>query len=148
MRCVRLFALALLSLWVSGSAQKVPPLSEEGLPPIEESEALRRYLRRPKTELTRLLYLADRFLNTEFQVIYNGRPYDSNTAVKYARSYLFKNHKKEKAESWIKVHAHRAGNAGEIIYVKYPSGAKRPAREFLLEELQSLDAAMKDPGGE
>lgn len=146
MRSLRVAAFLLLSLGLLGSAQKVPPLSEEGLPPIEESEAFRRYLRRPKTELARLLYLADRFLNTEFQVIYNGHPYDSNTAVKYARSYIFKNHKKEKAESWIKVHAHRAGNSGEIIYVKYPSGAKRPAREFLLEELQRLDEAMEERG--
>lgn len=92
--------------------------------------------------MAKLLYLMDRFVNTPFAVIYDGTVYDANTAVEYARSYIAKNFHKEKAESWIKIHAHRSGS-GRLIYIRYPNGERRPASEVLLEELKLLNATSR-----
>lgn len=111
------------------------------LPPFRESEAYHRYQGRSPSELSKLLYLMDRFRNTQFQVIYEGTTYDSNQAVDYARRYLASHYHQEKAERWIKDHAYRSGPGGRVIYMKYPDGKKRPARDVLLDELKALEQA-------
>ena len=108
------------------------------LPPFEYSEICRRTMKGTQSELAKLLCLMGRIWNTDFQIVFNGNTYDANSAVKFGRSYLFKNYKdSEKADRWIKKHVYRQGNG--IIYLKYPSGKQRPIATVLLEELKILN---------
>lgn len=124
--------------WAAKPAEASSSL-EEFLPPLKESTAYKRYLHRPRTEMSKLLYLFDRFLNTDFKVVYDGTTYDSKTAIYYGRIYVAKNYHGEKAIHWLKIHAYRSQPRGKIIYLKYPNGKKRPLRDVLLEELGALE---------
>jgi hypothetical protein len=109
------------------------------LTPFRESEAFQRYLRGPRSELAKLLFLINRFRDTEYKVIFNGNTYDANTAVKYARDFIYKRYRNEPAGRWVKIHAYRSDPGGKIIYLKDPEGAMRPVRDALLEELDALN---------
>ena len=113
--------------------------SSDFLPPFQETSAYRQYLKRPKTELSKILYLLDRFKDSSVKVVYDGQKYDAKYAAGEATKYIARNYKKkEQAESWIKIHAYRSQPDGDIIYLKYPDGKYRPLRDVLLEELSLL----------
>ena len=113
--------------------------SSNSLPLMKESDAYKEYLKRPQSELSKVLFLIDRFKNTEFKVIYGGDEYDSNFGVTMARQFLILNYKNETADRWVKTHTYLSEPEGQIIYLKYPKGDRRPARDVLLEELRDLD---------
>jgi len=119
-------------------------IAEEPLRSPKESQAYQRYHLRPKTELSRLLYLMDRFVGTPIQVIYNGNAYDADRAVKYARGYIARHYQNENVELWIQRNTYRSNPEGRIIYFRYPDGSRRPARDALLEELDKLDRGAAD----
>lgn len=135
MKRTPLFFWILLSIFFSFER---PAFPDDSLPPFEVSEVCRRYTRGTATsELVKLLCLVGRLWNTDFKIIYGGNTYDANTAIKYGRSYLLKHYKNEAASRWIKLHVYRAGD--QMIYLKYPSGKRRPVGEVLLEELRNLN---------
>lgn len=107
------------------------------LPAYQESSAYKQYQRRPKNELSKLIYVMDRYKGSDYKVIFNKVEYDSLEALKYAKSYIAKNYKKEPAESWIKEHAYKSPS-GQVIYLKEPSGKVLPLRDALVKELQPL----------
>jgi hypothetical protein len=109
------------------------------LPPFQETPAFKQFQQRPKNELSKIIYLMDRFKAAPLTVIYDRVEYDSNKALKYAKSYVAKHYKREEAEAWIKEHAYRSLN-GSVIYVKYPDGQKLPLRDLLIQELQLISA--------
>ncbi len=135
--------LALLAFTIFSPARGLAE-SEDFLPPAAESDALHRYALRPKSELSKIIYLMDRVRNTNLMVIYNGNTYDSQTAVEYARQYIAKHYKKEKAASWVKIHAYRSNLDGPVITIKNPGGKQKVAREILLEELETLNRLRPD----
>lgn len=108
------------------------------LQPPQESPAFKQFQQRPKSELSKLLYLMDRFRNSEFKVVYNGTEYDSKFALKETKKYIAKNYKNTPAENWIKTHAYRAQGGGDLIYLKDPTGKAYLLRDVLLEELLRL----------
>ena len=110
------------------------------LQPPQESNAFKQFQQRPKSELSKLLYLMDRFRNSEFKVVYNGTEYDSKFALKETKKYIAKNYKNTAAESWIKIHAYRAQGGGDLIYLKDPEGKVYLLRDVLLEELNQLSS--------
>lgn len=116
-----------------------PGAAEDIFPPLEKSEAFQRYLHSPHSEIAKLLCLVGRFSNTGFKVIYDGDSYDINIAIQFARGYLVKNYRNEKAETWIKKYVFIRGSDGKLIGLKYPGGEKRPVVDVLLEELQKLN---------
>ena len=118
--------------------------SDGALPPLEESPAYQRFLRGPRTEMAKLLFILDRFHNTDYTVTFNGATYDANTAVRFGRDYLRKFYGGEKADEWLKIHAYHAGPDGRLIYIKSPSGEWRPMAEVFLEELEALNQAQAD----
>ncbi len=116
------------------------PLFADGaaLPSLEKSRAFIQYERRPQSELSKLIYLIDRYKDSELSIFYEGQLYDAATAAKYAKNYLRKNYKKGTAENWVSRHCYRSTGQGSVIYVHYPDGAKRIMKDVMLEELAFL----------
>ncbi len=114
------------------------------LPPIKQSQAYQQYaLRDSKTELSKLLYLMDRYRQTPYIIHYEGHDYDAQAALMQARKYVAKNYQKEPAEEFIRVHAYRPKIGSSILYVKYPDGQTVLLRDILLAELQALESLEK-----
>ncbi len=107
------------------------------LPPYQETNAYKQYQRRPKSELSKLVYLMDRFKGSAYTVIFNQVEYDSEVALKHAKSYIAKNYDKENASEWIKEHSYRSPS-GQIIYLKDPDGKTQPLRDALISELKRI----------
>ena len=139
----RFFMLLLgISLFLGSTVPSA--YSDDALSPLEESPAYQRFVRGPRTEMAKLLFILDRFHNTGYTVTFNGATYDANTAIRLGRNYLRKFYGGEKADEWLKIHAYHAGPDGKLIYIKYPSGKRRPMAEVFLEELGALNQAQAD----
>jgi hypothetical protein len=107
-------------------------------PGIEQTPAYQNYLRRPRCEFSKLLYLVDRIKSAEeYKVIYNDREYEPVKFIPIVRLYVTKSYKNEKAELWIEEHAHRS-HKGRLIYVKDAAGKLVVLKDLLLEELKAL----------
>ena len=91
-----------------------------------------------RSELSKLLYLVKRISQTNAKVIYSRREYETRCLAFFISSYISVNYKNEKAEDWIKANAYRAKRDGSLIYIKYPNGESRLAKDLLLEELRVL----------
>lgn len=130
-------------LWLSLALTLVAPLlfaglETAGLQPFQETMAYQQYQKRPKSELSKILYLMDRFRKTQLKVIYDRVEYESDEALKHAKSYVAKHYHREKAADWIRDNAYRS-HSGSIIYVKFPDGNQRLLRDLLVEELQNIN---------
>ncbi|MBI4549320.1 MAG: hypothetical protein HY714_00125 [Candidatus Omnitrophica bacterium] len=136
-----LLALCLEPLWAAAVASSHPL----DLPPIRESKAYRSFIRRRPSEISRLVYLIDRYKGAPLRVIYDGAPYENEVAVKVARWFLPRYYNNEKAEEWIVRYCSTSFLLDNPIYVEYPDGRRVLARKILLEELQALAEAA---GGE
>lgn len=109
------------------------------LEPLQTSAAFKQYQKRPKSELSKLIFLMDRFKGSPAEVIYDGSHYDSELALKTAKAYIAKHYKKKQpAENWIREHAYRSYPGRKVIFFKTPDGTPRPLRDVLLEELAEL----------
>lgn len=109
------------------------------LPPVKESQAYQMFVKRPLSELSRLIYLIDRFKDADVKVIYEGDHYEAEYAARVAKKFLLKNYRKESAEYWIKTYCHRAEKSGKFILFEAPDGSFRSARDVLLDELKVLE---------
>lgn len=105
---------------------------------IVESEAYRRYSLRPQNELSKLIYLMDRFQDSDFTVVFDGKDYESVEALSYAKRYLQRNFKDDEAERWIKKHCYRSLQNNQIIYMRFADEHQEPLRDVLLRELDLL----------
>lgn len=110
---------------------------EAVLPPFQETLAFKQYQKRPQSELSKILYLMDRFKKAPVIVIYDRVEYESDVALKYAKSYVAKHYRREDAAAWIRENAYRSLHGG-VIYVKLPDGNKRLLRDLLIEELGNI----------
>lgn len=112
------------------------------LEPVQASPAYQDYLKRPKSELSKLIFLMERFKGTEHKVVISGREYTSAESMPYAKKYLYKNYKgKAKAGKWLKEHSYRTPGSGDIIYVKFSDGTLEVLRDVLVKELENLEKA-------
>lgn len=107
------------------------------LPASPQTTAYHKYKNRPKNELSKLIYLMDRFKGTGYKVLYNQMEYDSATALQQAKNYIAKHYQQENAEAWVREHAYRSA-AGEIIYLHFEDGKKEILRDALVRELKTL----------
>jgi hypothetical protein len=128
-------AVVLTALFFTGIAGAEPAET-----PLQASPAFKNYLNRPKTELSKLVYLMDRFKGTDAVVIYEGRQYPYKEALPKAKGYL-KEHYKDNApaEAWIAEHCYRSRQSNKIIHVKHPDGRMELLRDVLLTELKALN---------
>lgn len=111
----------------------------EALAPHAESYAYKQYQLRPKSELSKIYYLMDRYQGSKFKVIYDGAEYDSGKALSYAKSYVKKHYKKEEAREWVKMHSTRSAS-GRAIYLKSPDGKTTLLRDELMKELDAIES--------
>jgi len=91
-----------------------------------------------RPELAKLLFVVERYRDSNFKVIYDGTEYHVNSAVAQVRSYLQRNYHSERAEVWIKKYLFLSPTHGEVIVLKSPEGRKRPLRDALLDDLRKL----------
>ena len=107
---------------------------------FDKSAAYELYIKRPRTELSKLLYLKDVLQRSDYDVIYNGKTYDPDAIASLISMYVRVNYKKEKAENWITKHAYRSLSKGQVIYLRDPHGKRFILKDVLLQELRTLPA--------
>lgn len=105
---------------------------------MAESKAFQLYSKQPKSELSKLLFLMNRFKESKALVLYNGYEYQAPEAMRLARNYLMKKYKKEEAAFWVKKYCYKT-NSGSVILLKAPDGKTRPALDVAVEELATLE---------
>ncbi len=128
---------------VSLFAQGIFAVEQWSAPPTQ-SQAYKQFSGRPYSELSKIIYLIDRFGDTEVEILYDGHYYKARFVKQVARWFLFHRYKKETAEQWIQVWCHKSAFSGNLIWVKLPDKSMRPAREVLLAELKALDTEHKE----
>lgn len=108
--------------------------------PAADSNAFKQYQKRPKNDLSKLIYLLDRYNAPGVQIRISGNLYDSAQAFPYSKGYLAKNYKTgENAEAWLRKHCYRSLSTNDIIYMRVDGGDFRPARDVLIDELKSIE---------
>ena len=110
----------------------------QGLGAFQDSNAFKQYETRPRTELSKLIYLLDRFNAPGVEIKIDGNVYSTDKAFPYSKGYLAKNYKKETAEAWIRTHCYRSMDGNKVIYMRVGGGDFRPLRDMLIEELKIL----------
>lgn len=107
-------------------------------PNIEQTLAYKQYELRPKSELSKLIFLIDLYRGSDALVVFDGIENTSSVALSYARKYIGDNYRKEAADDWIQKHAYRAPKSGQVIYMKFADGSVAPLRDILLEQLKRI----------
>lgn len=123
-----LVLLPTLGFWYLGRAGDPIPIHR----PFEQ------FLLGSHRELSKLLLVVENLRYSNFKVIFDGTQYEINSVLLFARNYLRKNYNGEKAETWVKTYLYRSPHRGEVIYLKFPDGTRRPLRDVLLEELRDF----------
>ena len=123
-----------------------PPVSAgtPAFPSLRESGAYQQFKLRPVSDLSRLIFLIDRFSDTGVEILYDGSYYKAKFAARIALWFLSTHYKKETPEQWIMRWCNVSVPANNLIWVKLPGGKVRLAREVLMEELKALDRALAE----
>lgn len=114
----------------------------------ERAKAVEQYRRRPESDRSKLIYLMERFRDTDVQVVYDGYNYGARESAVHARQYIARHYKKGRAGDWVREHAYRSNPGGQIIYLKFPDGRIQTLRDVLLEELTMLETLMAQTSGQ
>ncbi len=127
------------------AAASTPPPVEKPLPPgflpLKESSAFRQYQLRPKNDLSKLIFLIDRFTQTDIEIIYEGFHLPAVKAAGIARWFLGRNYRHETPSEWIYLWCNKTVPNGKLIMVKFSDGTVRLGREILFDELAELEKA-------
>lgn len=116
-----------------------PPVNS--LLEIQESKAYRKFENRPPTDLSKILYLIERFEATDMEVNYSGHYYKAHAAALIARFFLATHYKKETVSAWVILWCHRSID-GQLIYVRYPNGKFSLSRDILIREWKNLELVL------
>lgn len=133
-------------------AWSAPPAAVELIPPVPRkanlyagfqslanSAAYRQYQHRPKSDLSKLLFLIDRFAQAKVEIIYDGFHFKTTQVVGMVRFFLSRNYNKQTPEQWIYQWCNTTVPRGKIILVKLPDGSTQLGREVLFGELAALE---------
>ncbi len=134
----RFLAVIPVMLYCTIGYSNIAPLAV-GFEPQPSQAAYQQYEKRPKNELSKLIYLMDLFKGTDYKVVYDHREYDAKTALQEARNYIAKHYdaRNQDALGWVQIHAYRP-SGGDIIYLKFPDGHTEVLRDVLAAELGKL----------
>ena len=135
--------MVLLTLSAWAAEKTAPRLLYPGFPPLEKTEAFKQYQLRPKGDLSKLVYLIDRFAQSDIEIIYEGLHVPSRPAAAVAKWFLSRNYKKQTPGEWIYQWCNRTIPNGRLVLVKLPDGSTLPGRDVLFNELAALEAAEK-----
>lgn len=149
----RLSYILFLSLWsclfpLSSSASEKEAGTYKlfpGLKPITESTAFKRYQQHKPSDMAKLVYLIDRFVEADFMIIYDGLHFSTGQAGNVARWFLRQFYQGQTPEQWIYQWCDRTVPRGEVIWVELPDGSREMSRDILLSELHALEA-LKESG--
>ena len=122
-----------------------PPPLYSGLSHLTESQAYQQYRNRPVSELSKIIYLIDRFMNSGIEILYDGHYFSAQFSGRVARWFLATHYRKENAEQWVMRWCNTTVPAGNLIWVKLPDGKFLLAREVLLSELKKLNEMTPPP---
>lgn len=110
-----------------------------GFEPVRESPAYRQFKLRAVSDFSKLLYLIDRFGSSDIQILYDNHYFKASFVARVSRWFLNRNYRKETPEEWVMRWCNTSFPAGNLIWIRLPSGKFRLAREVLFEELATLE---------
>lgn len=105
---------------------------------IPESNAYKQFTKRQPTDLSKLLYLIERFQNSDAEIHYDGYSYKAPFAASIARYFLAVHYQKETVPAWI-MRWCNTSLGGKLIYVRFRDGKVRLSRDVLMEEWKALE---------
>lgn len=112
-------------------------------PPVLESKAYQQFKTRPVSDLSRIIYLIDRFSGTKIEIVYNGRYYKAAFVASLAKFFLTQNYKKETVDEWIMKWCNVSIPSGNLIWVRFPDNKFKLSRDVLKGETAALEAVLK-----
>ncbi len=125
------------------AAEKSKNLASCDFPPILESKAWQQFKTRPVSELSKLIYLIDRFGSTKIEIVYDGHYYKAAFGAQVAKFFLAQNYRKETVDQWVKKWCNVSAG-GNLIWVKFPDNRFKLSRDVLKQELEDLEKAIKE----
>lgn len=129
--------LLVSSLFIFLGVTGICSVSEAAISAAQKAPAYQKYQNRPKTELSKLIYLMDLFKGSDYKVVFNKMEYDSTAALQSVKNYIAKHYHNENALKWITQHSYRSPE-GQIIYLKGVEGKPEILRDALTRELKAL----------
>lgn len=115
-----------------------------GFPILRESKAYKKFSIRTYSEFSKILYLIDRYSDSQILINYEDQNYTAAFSTTVARWFLSRNYKKQTAREWIKQWCSKSIFANKPIFVKLPDGKFLLAREILEAELTELEQAVRE----
>lgn len=114
-----------------------------GFEPPLQSKAYEQFQLRPRSDLSKLIYLIDRFVDSKIQVQYEKHYYPAFFAARIARAFLPAHYKNEKPEAWVMQWCSTSFPSGDPIWMKFPDGSFKLGREVMIDELKLLDQILE-----
>lgn len=133
-------ALLMVSVAVNAQEEAIPYY---GYQPAGESLAFKNFNDRPKNDRSRIVYLIDRFANADVEVIYGGYRMHAKFASNICRWFLGINYKEQTPKEWTYQWCNRTVPGGELIWVVFADGSRKPARDVLVWEIEKLEELEK-----
>lgn len=113
-------------------------------PPIQESKAFKQFVLKPTSELSKLIYLIDRFGESKIEVQYEDHYYEAIFVGRVVRMFLAAHYEQQSADYWLSEYAVTSIPSGKPIWLKFPDGSFKRAREVFSGELKALDQTVKE----
>ena len=137
--------------WISGIlffsfifAGGIPTVfGAEKLQPLEESQAYQDFLKKPPSDLSKMICVLNYFRTAPLLVQYDGIDYAVQFAYPYGLVYLMTNYHNENPEQWVRKNCYRSLFGNNIIFFKFQDGNYVPARDVMLEKFHELEKAQK-----
>lgn len=125
------------------TAEELAPLYP-GFPPIRESKAYKKFSTRTYSEFSKILYLIDRYSDSQILINYEDQNYNAAFSTTVARWFLSRNYKKQTAREWVIQWCSKSILASKPIFVKLPNEKFVLAREVLEAELVDLERVVRE----
>ena len=130
----------------SRMVQSAPPPFDPALSPLEDAKAYKMFLMRPYSELSKIVFLIDRFKESKVKVVYDDIYFDAAFAARVAKWFLSQHYRKENAREWIMLYCNQSLVDHKLIWVADEKGGFKLSREVLLSALQELEeVCARDP---
>ena len=112
-----LFAMTCLLLNAAAvHAEEKTPLYP-GFPALRETKAYKKFSTRTYSEFSKILYLIDRYSDSQVLINYEDQNYTAPFCTTVARWFLSRNYKKQTAKEWIKQWCTKSIFANKTIFV-------------------------------
>jgi hypothetical protein len=138
-----LIASLTLATLPAAFASTYKPIYPE-FPEIRESKAYKKFAVRPLSDLSKILYLIDRFGESKIEVVYDNQSYPAPFATAVARWFLARNYKKQTPENWVKEWCSHSIMTNKLVYVRLPNGDFLLARDVLLAEIKAINQIIRE----